>query len=262
MSPAKGIDIDCIQFLIAAHRVYTCTEAPHCTPNRVEPPALDAFVRLLHRQPPDMVALWQEVAPYVRHCCGVVVLDGTTLDKPYARNIDVVTRHSGANHHAVVAGIKLLMLRWIDGAAWLPCDCRIYDKPLPNGHTKNEHFRAMLVTANHCGFPPSLVCFDSWYSSMDNVKAVREQGWFFLSRLKQSWLVNPDEQGNVPISTVVIRIAERRVHLKGFGSVQVFRSGAPNGDADYWVPIHWTDLGVNKPPSRRNHGRLRNIIVA
>src|SRR4028118_123622 len=140
MNPAKVTDSDYIQFLIAAQRVYTCTEAAQCTPEVADPPAHDAFVRLLHRQPPDTAALWQEVVPYIRPQRGLLILDDTTLDKPYARQIELVTRHWSGKHHAVVNGINLLTLVWTDGTACLPCDCRIYDKPLANGNTKNEHF--------------------------------------------------------------------------------------------------------------------------
>lgn len=235
MNMPKVVDVDYIQFLIAAQRVYTCTEAAHCTPEVVLPPAHDACVRLLHRQPPDTAALWQEVAPYVQPTRGVLILDDTTLDKPYARQMELVTRHWSGKHHAVVAGINLLTLVWSDGTACLPCDCRIYDKPLPTGSTKNEHFRAMLITAKQRGVTPALVCFDSWYSSVENLKAVRGHGWMFLTRLKHNRLVNPDGHGNVALSTVVLPLAGRCVHLKGFGFVQVFRTVAPNGSAEYWA---------------------------
>lgn len=235
MNPPKVTDIDYIHFLIAAQRVYTCTEAAQCAPETDAPPAHDAFVRLLHRQPPDTAALWQEVAPYVQRAHGVLVLDDTTLDKPYARKIELVTRHWSGKHQQVVSGINLLTLVWTDGSTTLPCDCRVYDKPLPEGQTKNEHFRAMLATAKARQFTPQLVCFDSWYSSLDNLKAVRSHGWQFLTRLKRNRLVNPDGQGNVPVSSVAIPEAGRQVHLKGFGFVLVFRMVAPNGDTDYWA---------------------------
>ncbi len=235
MNAPKIRDVDYIQFLIAAQRVYSCTEAAQCAPETVQPPAHDAFVRLLHRQPPDTVALWQEVVPYVQPTRGILVLDDTTLDKPYARQIELVTRHWSGKHHRVVAGINLLTLVWTDGTACLPCDCRIYDQPLPQGNTKNEHFRAMLLTAKQRGFQPSLVCFDSWYSSLDNLKAVRAHGWHFLTRLKSNRLVNPTGDGNVPLVGVAIPTTGRVVHLKGFGFVLVFRTVALNGSADYWA---------------------------
>lgn len=166
MNPANVTDSDYIQFLIAAQRVDTCTEAAQCAPDAARPPAHDAFVRLLPGtlwvQPPDTAALWQEVAPYVQRARGLLMLDDTTLDTPYARNIDLVTRHWSGKHHRVVSGINLLTLVWTDGALTLPCDCRVYDKPLPDGQTKNEQFRAMLTAAKARQFTPRFVCFDSW----------------------------------------------------------------------------------------------------
>jgi hypothetical protein len=32
--------------------------------------------------------------------------------------------------------------------------------------TKNDHFRAMLITAQERGFAPDCVAFDGWYSSL------------------------------------------------------------------------------------------------
>ncbi len=98
MNIPKVTDVAYIQFLIAAQRVYTCTEAAQCAPETPRPPAHDAFVRLLHRQPPDTAALWQEVQAFVHRQAGLLILDDTTLDKPYARKMELVTRHWSGKH--------------------------------------------------------------------------------------------------------------------------------------------------------------------
>jgi len=53
MNPPKCDDLDHIHFLIAAQKVFTCTEAARCAPEGAHPPAHDAFTRL-----PE--ALWRE----------------------------------------------------------------------------------------------------------------------------------------------------------------------------------------------------------
>ena len=237
--PPKVDDVDYIQFLIAAQKVYTCTEAASCQPG-IKPPqapsqaaaAHDAFTRLLARQPPDTEALWHEVQAFVNQHGGLLLLDDTTLDKPYARKIELVTRHWSGKHRAVVSGINLLTLLWTDGVGALPCDCRVYDKPLPEGKTKNEHFQNMLKTAKARGLAPAMVCFDSWYSGLDNLKLVRELGWHFFTRLKHNRQVNPDGTGNVAVATLAIPVEGLLVHLKGFGFVRVFRTVAPHSEAD------------------------------
>ena len=87
MNPPKCDDLDYIHFLIAAQRVFTCTEAARCH----QAPAHDAFTRLLQRQPPDTAALWQEAKAFVNLRKGLLILDDTTLDQPYARRMDRVT---------------------------------------------------------------------------------------------------------------------------------------------------------------------------
>jgi putative transposase len=91
---ARKVDaLDYIQFLIAAQRVFTCTEAAACQPEQLQPPAHDAFTRLLSRQPPDTAALWQEVKPLIDPKRGALIFDDSTLDKPYSRHIGLVTYH-------------------------------------------------------------------------------------------------------------------------------------------------------------------------
>ena len=82
-----------------------------------------------------------------------MVLDDSTLDKPHARSIELVTRHWIGKHHRVVRGINLISMVWTDGSAAIPCDFRVYDKPI-GGKNKNEHFRDMLESAGARGFQP------------------------------------------------------------------------------------------------------------
>lgn len=252
MRPPKVDEIDYIQFLIAAQKVYTCTEAARCQPNegQTAAPAHDAFTRLLIRQPPDTAALWQEVQSLVQKEAGLLVLDDTTLDKPYARKMELVTRHWSGKHHRVVSGINLLTLLWTDGAGTLPCDFRLYDKPLPGGKTKNAHFLEMLAVAKARGFAPEMVCFDSWYSSLENLKAVRAHGWHFLTRLKHNRHVNPDGAGNVAVDQIAVPDAGRPVHLKGFGFILVFRTVARDGDAEHCA--HWATSDLEMTPGQRD----------
>jgi hypothetical protein len=234
MNPPKVTDLDYIQFLIAAQQVFTCTEAAACQPEQPTAPAHDAFTRLLARQPPDTAALWQEVAPLIEREEGALVLDDSTLDKPYARNMALVNWHWSGKHHRVVRGINLVSLVWTDGDRLLPCDFRLYDKE-GDGLDKHAHARALLAEAHRRGFRPQVVLFDGWYASLANLKAIRGYGWLWLTRFKSNRLVNPDDTGNVPIATLVIPRAGRVVHLKGYGMVRVFRTVATNSDAEYWA---------------------------
>jgi putative transposase len=156
LNPAKCDDFDYIHFLIASADVFTCTEAAKCQPLGVNCPSHDAFTRLLQRQPPDTEALWDEVKDIVRPQEGFLVLDDTTLDKPYAKNMDLVYHHWSGKHHRIVSGINITTLLWTDGKAIIPVDFRIYDIDV-DGKTKNDHFQDMLKKAKERGFKPRFI---------------------------------------------------------------------------------------------------------
>ena len=153
MNPAKCDEHGYIHFMIAAQRAFSCTEAARCQPGGASAPAHDAFTRLLTRRPPDTGALWRETHGLVNLSGGILVLDDSTLDKPHARSIELVTRHWSGKHHRVVRGINLISMVWTDGSAAIPCDFRVYDKPI-GGKNKNEHFRDVLESASARGFQP------------------------------------------------------------------------------------------------------------
>src|ERR1700736_1700416 len=104
MMPAKVDELDYINFVVAAQRIFTCTEASRSQPlvsnddpNAI-PAAHDSFNRLLERSFLDRDSLWCEARQLIIIIGGggldgegVLVVDDTTLDKPYAEKIELVT---------------------------------------------------------------------------------------------------------------------------------------------------------------------------
>jgi hypothetical protein len=242
MNPPRVQAEDYIDFLIATPKAASATEAARVQPVRPRCPCHDAFTRLLHRLQPDPETLWQEARAQVDLDDGILVLDDSVLDKPYAEFIELVGRHWSGKHHAVVQGIDLVTLLWTDGDRHVPCDYRIFHKP--EGLTKNDHFRCMIRAAHGRGFKPRCVAFDGWYSSLDNLKLLRELGWAWLTRLKANRLVNKDKQGQRPLSRTEISASGTVVWLVGYGLVLVFKIVAPDGDIAYWATsdLSMTDL--------------------
>ncbi len=243
MNPAKCSDIDYINFIIATPRVVTATEAAACQPDNTSAPAHDAFTRLLQRLEPDAQTLWSEAKTQVELLAGILVLDDSTLEKPYSKFNSLVYRHWSGKQKEVVSGINLITLLWTDGDRAVPVDYRIFDKDRDR-KSKNDHFSEMLMEASQRGFEPRMVCFDSWYSSAENLKLVRGLGWHFLTRLKSNRLVNPDKLGLQAVSEIGLDETGRLVWLKGFGLVKVFRLIDTDGDAQHWVTskVEMSDL--------------------
>src|SRR4051812_22195527 len=153
---------------------------------------------------------------------GLLVLDDSTLDKLYAKKIELVGRHWSGKHKRVVRGINLITPVWTDGDRVVPRDYRLYDKA-NDGLTKNDHFLAMLKEAEVRGFAPRCVAFDSWYSGLENLEAARARGWTFLTQLKVNRKVDLDRRGYRAVAEVAIDAGGTVVHLEGFGSIRVFK---------------------------------------
>ena len=234
MNRPKCNEYDYINFLVAAQTVFSTVEAARTHPAGESGPAHDAYTRLLQRLPPDSAALWGEVQGCIDLSAGMLVIDDSTLDKPYASKMALVSRHWSGKHHAVVQGINLISLVWTDGNGCLPCDFRLYNKAA-DGLDKNDHFRAMVREAKARGFAPAMVAFDGWYSSLDNLKLLRDLAWHWLTRLKSNRQVSVQPGVQQAIADLDIPSNGLVLHLRGYGLIKVFRTVDPHGNAEFWA---------------------------
>ena len=242
MNPPRATPDDYIAFLVATPGEGTAAEMGRCQPVRPNAPAHDAFTRLLNRLEPDPEALWNEVRPLLP-AGGVLVFDDTVLDKPHAKHVGLVGRFWSGRHRRVVRGIDLVTAVWTDGDGLWPCDYRLVDPAEAPKRTKNDHLRDLLAVAKGRGLEPRCVCFDCWFSGLDNLKAVRACGWTFLTQVRCNRRVNPDRTGNRAIEGCDIATTGTVVHREGFGLVKAFRIVARTGDTEYWIT---NDLGMDE----------------
>ena len=242
MNCPKFNEYDYINFQTASPKVCSCTEASRSHPDQENGPSHDSINRLLNRLPANAASLREESSQFIIPCKGILVLDDSTLDKPYAQKIGLVTKHQSGKHRSVVKGINLVTLLWSDGDAHIPCDYRVYNKSA-DGKTKNDHFRDMLLKAEIRGFEPECILFDSWYAGLDNLKTIRNCGWIWMTRLKPNRLINPDGKGNIHLSSAEISENGTVVHLKGYGFVKIFGIVTKNDNTEYWAA---NDLTMNE----------------
>ncbi len=143
MNPPKVTDEDYINFIIATPRIVTATEAERVQPESTNAPAHDAFTRLLARLEPDAQTLREEAKNQIDLNKGILVLDDSTLEKPYSKFNALCYRHWSGKQKAAVEGINLITLLWTDGVRCVPVDYRVFDKNRDR-KTKNDHFSEML----------------------------------------------------------------------------------------------------------------------
>ena len=233
MNDKRCSEEDYIDFLIGTPKVYTCTEAARVQPDRAKPPSHDSLTRLLQNEEISSEKLWKEAEPFINKEQGILVIDDSTLDKPHAQKMDLVGYHWSGKHHRVVKGISLVSTVWTNGDIHVPCDYRVYDKE--EGLSKNDYFMDMIEIAHKREFQPECVAFDGWYSSLDNLKYIRNVGWTWVTRLASNRQVNPDDTRNRPLGEAGIDETGTVVHLKGYGMIKVFKIVSKNGDIEYWA---------------------------
>lgn len=242
MNPPRCTDEDYIQFLLATPGVCSATEAARVQPDPPDAPAHDAFTRLLHRLEPDPAALRRGAEPLVRKAGGVLVLDDTVPDQPHARHVGLVGPFWSGKHNRVVRGINLVSLIWTDGDRVHPTGYRLVDPAERPERTKDDLFRELVRVAAGRGSRPACVVFDAWYSGKDDLKAVRDCGWTFLTQVRRNRRVDPDRTGNRPIEQCDIAPTGTVVHPEGFGPVRAFRIAATDGGTEHWI-TNGLDMG-------------------
>ena len=171
---------------------------------------------------------------------GLLIFDDTILDKHRSECIELVNSQYSGNAHGIINGIEMVNAIWCDpeDKDYIPVDFRIYDKE-SDGKTKNDHFREMLKLALSRGLRVSTVVFDTWYSSLNNLKAVRDFGKVWVAGLKKNRRVNRKEI----LEELDFPDEGKKVHLRGYGWVTVYKLVAKNGRIDY--------VGTNREnPSR------------
>lgn len=174
--------------------------------------------------------VWKTTQSIIQDRQGILIFDDTVLDKRRSECIELVNAQYSGNAHGIINGISMVNAIWhnIESGEYVPVDFRIYDKNSDN-KTKNDHFREMLSLAVSRQLNVSTVVFDGWYSSLNNLKAVRDKGMIWVAGLKKNRKVNRNEVlGEIEISD-----EGQKVHLRGYGWVTVFKLVAKNGRIDY-----------------------------
>lgn len=229
-------------FLRITSQRYSALSLSEVSPVDISHDSISRWLGDGHLRPSD---IWSAASSQVLgRDLGVIAVDDTVLSKKRSAKIELVRWQYSGTEHDVIKGIGLLNFLWIPSSGGVvPMDYRIYE-PKEDGKTKNDHFREMLREADRREVKPQAVVADCWYSSLDNLKAVKGLGWFWVMGLKKNRVVNQGET----LENLQIPESGLKVHLRGYGHITVFRFVATNGHTDYF--------GTNLPNPTRDEVTL------
>lgn len=228
-------DLYCTFLRVTSQR-YSALSLSEVAPIELSHDSISRWLSGAHCQPRD---IWHEARSHVLGTHGILVADDTILDKQRSDKIELVRYQYSGTEHDVIKGIGMLNFLWVDEAEEVyPIDVRIYE-PKGDGKTKNDHFREMLHLAKEREVKPEAVIADSWYSSLDNLKCIRDMGWNFVVGLRKNRVVNKNQK----LGDLDIPAEGSRIHLRGYGWISVFRFGSTDRRTDY--------IGTNIPNPTR-----------
>lgn len=230
-------DLYCTFLRVTSQR-YSALSLSEVSPVELSHDSISRWLEEKKCQPKD---IWESVKGSVVGTKGVMIADDTILDKSRSKKIELVRWQYSGTVHDVIKGIGMLNFLWVNEENDVcPMDVRIYE-PKEDGKTKNDHFREMLSLAKRREVTPEAVIADSWYSSLDNLKHVRDLGWHWVMGLRKNRAVNRNQK----LEEVTIPEEGIRVHLRGYGFIHVFRFVGTNGRTDY--------IGTNIESPTREH---------
>jgi DDE superfamily endonuclease len=259
-----------IEYLLNAPVNYTCSNlAEH-----LEGVSHDAVSDFLQRGRVTANRVWELVEPLLDNTEeAVLIVDDSVQNKQYSQQNGLVQRQYSGAEHGLVRGIDIVNLVHYDGQEYYPIDYRIY-APKVDGNTKNDLFGEMLMAAkNHKGIKARTVLFDSWYSSVDNLKLIAFLHMVFFAPIKDNRLVSLSrEQGYIHLQDIDWT-ADRlengvMVKLKELPFlVRLFKIVATNGDID-WIITNYPDpidaqavqdQNVQRWPIEQFHRELKQL---
>ncbi len=168
---------------------------------------------------------------------GVLSVDDTVIDKPYSDPdaAELIGFFWSGLHHKSVKGINLIVLNYTDPhGVSVVVNFRVYRHS--EQKTKNDYFQQMVSEVIRWGLKLLWVTADSWYSSLANLKFLRNKEVGFMVGLEKNRLISSSPHHYEQVGEVKA-IAEDGLytHLKGFDFVRVFRTVDSEGHARHYA---------------------------
>lgn len=218
-------DLYCAFLRVTSQR-YSALSLSEVSPNELSHDSISRWLSEEKCQPKD---IWNAAKARVLSSNGVLVADETVLNKDRSEKIELVRWQYSGDEHDIIRGIGMLNFLWVDEQNEVcPMDFRIYE-PKEDGKTKNDHFRQLLKLAKERQVKPEAVIADCWYSSLNNLKYIRDLGWYWVMGLKKNRSVNRGET----LENLSIPEEGLKVHLRGYGWIMVFRFEGKRNRTDY-----------------------------
>ena len=196
----------------------------------------DSINRFLLRERYEAKDLFDTVKDLIDLKGGILSVDDTVIEKHYSNPecAELIGYFWSGKYHKTIKGLNLITLYYSDRQEKsVPINYRIYDKK--EGKTKNDYFKEMLLEVMTWGLKPSIVTGDSWYSSIANLKFLRNQKLGFLFGVEKNRTISNQPGKYEQVSTIAIPNEGLITHLKEFGFIKLLRKDFKKGADRHYI---------------------------
>ncbi len=196
----------------------------------------DSVNRFLLRERYEPKDLFDIVKSLIDLKGGILSVDDTVIEKHYSnpKCAELIGYFWSGKYHKTIKGINLITLYYSDiHGNSVPINYRIYDKR--EEKTKNDYFREMLVEVITWGLKPRIVTGDSWYSSVANLKFLRNQKLGFLFGIEKNRIVSNQPGKYEQVGNLAISDEGLITHLKEFGFIKLWRKDFKKQDSRHYI---------------------------
>lgn len=202
----------------------------------------DSVNRFLLRERYEPKDLFDTVKNIINLKGGILSVDDTVIEKHYSNpeSAELIGYFWSGKYHKSIKGLNLITLYYSDSQEnSVPVNYRIYDKK--EGKTNKgfsrmyDYFQEMLLEVITWGLKPRIVTGDSWYSSVANLKFLRNQKLGFLFGVEKNRTVSNQPGKYSQVSTLRIPDEGLITHLKEFGFIKLLRKDFKKGDSRHYI---------------------------
>jgi putative transposase len=114
---------------------------------------------------------------------GRLVLDDSSIAKPYSENIEGVKWIWDSAQNKSVPGINMLLALWI-----VDEQVFVLELVFPQEENRHEIVQQLLKEVHEAGFEPTEISFDAWYAASKTLNLIHTLGWVYISRIRSNRL--------------------------------------------------------------------------
>ncbi len=229
--------------------------------------AHDALNRLLRVVPLSSRALMRLLIALAKRCPGpgFLIVDHTTIPKPYAQKIPWVGGVFSTTENKPVWGMHLVLLLWSNGRLRIPVGFRLWrprQSCRPGEYrTKVQLAQDLLLEVLAAGLSVEYVTFDSWYTARWFCKFLDRRGLIWIGELrKNSRIIYQHQRYSLEELVEVLHLTDQagpllwagEVYRQEYGTVRLLILRRGDGKLQY-VVTPWRTLTAEDL-----HGRVRS----